>query len=193
MGFELREAANGQEAIQIWERWQPHLIWMDMRMPVLDGHASTRHIKATPQGQKTIIIALTASAFEEDRAAMMAEGCDDFIDKPYREAEIFEMLQKHLGLRFVYEEADESWGAAAIDQPLEAQDLRMAIRAVPPELLGRLEEALIRLDLDAIEDVIQEIRAPVPLLAQELSTLAADFRFDEILCLIQKTEEADHE
>jgi CheY-like chemotaxis protein len=193
LGFELREAADGHEALRIWEKWQPHLIWMDMRLPLLDGHAATRHIKATPQGRNTIIIALTASAFEGDRAAMLAEGCDDFVDKPYYEAKIFEMLQKHLGLRFVYEEAGESRENGAIDRHTEAQDIRTAVRAVPLELLGRLKEALIRLDVEAIDGVIEEIRAPLPLLAHELSALAADFRYDEISSLIQATEEGDYD
>ncbi len=79
----------------MWERWKPHLIWMDMRMPVMDGYEATRRIKAAPSGQATVIIALTASAFEEDREQIMLEGCDDFVRKPFRKDEIYDMLAKH--------------------------------------------------------------------------------------------------
>ncbi len=66
MGFNVRQASNGQEALDIWERWEPHLIWMDMRMPIIDGYKATQRIKETTKGQATVVIALTASAFEED-------------------------------------------------------------------------------------------------------------------------------
>jgi signal transduction histidine kinase/CheY-like chemotaxis protein len=67
LGFEVREAANGQEAIALWESWSPHLIFMDILMPVIDGYEATQQIKRTPNGHNTVIIALTASAFEEQR------------------------------------------------------------------------------------------------------------------------------
>jgi two-component system sensor histidine kinase/response regulator len=105
-GFALREAVNGQEAVEIWQAWKPHLIWMDMRMPVMDGHEATKRIKqmqaAHPLDPPTVIIALTASAFEEDRRLILDEGCDDFVRKPFRENEIFDKLVEHLGIRFVY-------------------------------------------------------------------------------------------
>ena len=63
----MRKAENGAVGVEIWRQWQPHLIWMDMRMPVLDGYEATRRIKNGAGGEKTKVIALTASAFEEDR------------------------------------------------------------------------------------------------------------------------------
>ena len=104
MGFEVREAANGKEALEIWEEWEPHLIWMDMRMPVMDGYETTRRIKATTRGMATIIIALTASALEEDKAVILSEGCDDYMRKPFHEEDLFDMIAKHLGVRYVYED-----------------------------------------------------------------------------------------
>ena len=79
VGFDARGAENGQEGIAVWEKWEPNLIWMDMRMPVMDGYEATRRIKATPKGQDTVIVALTASAFEEQRSAVMSAGCDGFV------------------------------------------------------------------------------------------------------------------
>ena len=184
---------NGQEALEIWEMWQPHLIWMDMRMPVMDGHEATRRIKATAQGQKTIIIALTASAFEEDRATMLAEGCDDFIRKPFRQADIFEKLARHLGLRFVYEEAEVSRQGADIDQQVETQDLKTAIQALPVELRIELEDAVIRLDMDTIDKLVDKIRAHNAVVADRLVVLAANFRYEEISALIQQAKEYKNE
>ena len=73
-GFELKEASNGVEAIEVWENWHPHLIWMDMRMPVMNGYEATQQIKATTKGQATAIIALTASSLEEERAVILSSG-----------------------------------------------------------------------------------------------------------------------
>ncbi|HAO21516.1 MAG TPA: hybrid sensor histidine kinase/response regulator, partial [Desulfobacteraceae bacterium] len=70
-GFEISEAENGKEAVEIWEQREPHLIWMDMRMPVMDGYEATRKIKETVKGQTTVVIALTASAFEEEKSLVM--------------------------------------------------------------------------------------------------------------------------
>ncbi|WP_371357375.1 ATP-binding protein, partial [Hydrocoleum sp. CS-953] len=89
LGFELKEATNGKEAVDIWDNWQPHLIWMDMRMPVMDGYEATQHIKGTTKGNATAIIALTASVLEEQKAIILSAGCDDFVRKPFREATIF--------------------------------------------------------------------------------------------------------
>ncbi len=100
LGFELREAINGKEAIALFEQWHPHLIWMDIRMPVMNGLEATRHIKKTQDGTK--IVALTAHALEEERLEILEAGCDDFIRKPYRDTDIFKALSKHLNVRFRY-------------------------------------------------------------------------------------------
>ena len=86
MWVQTREAENGVEAIAIWEEWQPHLIWMDMRMPVMDGYEATRQIKSHLKGQATVIIALTASALEEEKTIILSSGCDDFVRKPFQQA-----------------------------------------------------------------------------------------------------------
>jgi CheY-like chemotaxis protein len=101
LDFEMREADNGQAVLMHFEQWQPHLIWMDIRMPVMDGLEATRRIKATEAGRRTKIIAVTAHALEEERAEILAAGCDDFIRKPYQVTEIFECLAKHLGVRYI--------------------------------------------------------------------------------------------
>lgn len=105
LGFSVREAADGEEAIAISQNWSPHLIWMDLRMPGMSGVEATRHIKATEPGQNTKVLALTASSFEDERATVLATGCDDFLRKPFREVEVLEMMARHLGLRFAPKKA----------------------------------------------------------------------------------------
>ena len=107
IGFEVREAVNGQEGVEIWDAWEPHLVWMDMRMPVMDGYEATKRIKSTTKGQATVLVALTASVFEEQRTVVLSAGCDDFVRKPFRDKEIFDVLHRHLGVRFLYAGQDQ--------------------------------------------------------------------------------------
>jgi CheY-like chemotaxis protein len=185
LGFEVREAANGQEALAVWADWRPHLIWMDMRMPVMDGHAATQHIKASPHGPATIIIALTASAFHEDRDVILAEGCDDFVRKPFREDEIFERLTRHLGVRFVY--ADEAHATSA-PRPLTLDQLAIATvtaTALPAVWRADLQQATVAADLDRMLALIDQLRATDPALADQLTELARNFNYDQISRLVQ--------
>ncbi|MEP7287873.1 MAG: ATP-binding protein, partial [Chloroflexota bacterium] len=96
VGFDTREAVNGKEAIDIWEQWRPHLIWMDMRMPVLDGFGATKYIRAHNVGEAPVIIALTASAFEHEHAAVLATGCNDILLKPFKASGLFEKMTEYL-------------------------------------------------------------------------------------------------
>ena len=183
LGFEVREAINGQEAIEIWERWQPHLIWMDMRMPVMDGYEATKRIKATAKGQTTAIIAVTASSFEEERAVVLAAGCDDFMRKPFREAEIFEAMAKHLGVRYVYE--DEIAGAAAeTGESLTAATLR----TLPHQWLAAFREAIEALDSETAGVLLNQIAASDTPLATALADLVAYYRFDTLQALVKEVE-----
>ncbi len=105
VGFAVREAADGQEAVARWQQWQPHLIWMDLRMPVMNGYEAAQQIKATTRGQTTVVIALTASAFEEERPVVLSAGCDGFMREPFRAEELLETMAHHLGVVYVHEAA----------------------------------------------------------------------------------------
>ncbi|MEM9008513.1 MAG: ATP-binding protein [Cyanobacteria bacterium P01_F01_bin.86] len=111
VGFEVKEAQDGMEAIRIWEDWSPHLIWMDMRMPVMDGYEASSQIREaealmkTHQNHKpvTVILALTAFVFEEHRKQALMAGCDDYVRKPFQEHEVFAKLKQYLNVDYIYE------------------------------------------------------------------------------------------
>jgi CheY-like chemotaxis protein len=182
LGFEVQEASNGQEALEIWEAWQPQLIWMDMRMPVMDGYEATRRIKATTRGQATAVIALTASTLEEERTIALSTGCDDLLRKPFRETHVFEMMQKHLGVRYRY--------AAAEHTPLPSPEHQQAatpeaLAALPADLIAALEQAVSTTNPDAIEHVIAQIDGYDRELAQALKSLAEELAYTQMLALLQ--------
>ncbi|MCP4403497.1 MAG: response regulator [bacterium] len=186
-GFELREAANGQEAVEIWDTWKPHLIWMDMRMPVLDGYEATKRIKTMMQDRETAIIALTASSLEEERAAVLDAGCDDYLRKPFRDTELFELMSTHIGVRFVYEETPK-----AEDGHRETESREVltpdALAALPAEWLAMLKQGAEEADVDALFEVIEQIRGRDAALADALAQLAEDFEYDEILNVFEGTQ-----
>ncbi|MCP4010482.1 MAG: response regulator, partial [Proteobacteria bacterium] len=187
VGFELREAKNGREAVEIWKKWEPHLICMDMRMPVMDGYEATKRIKAATKGQATAIIAVTASAFEDERAVVLSAGCDDFVRKPFRESEIFDVIHRHIGVRYVYEDtveiSPEADNAATGDVLTHAR-----LDALPGELLADLEKAVIRNDPNAADAVIYQIREKDEPLAGALAALVKEFRFDILQEIFEEKE-----
>jgi Amt family ammonium transporter len=179
LGLELREAVNGQEAVEQFEQWRPHLIWMDIRMPVMNGLEATRRIKESESGTGTKIIALTAHALEEERMEILEAGCDDFIRKPYRDTEIFGALMKHMGLRFQY--AEEEVTAAAIGEAeLDNEQLNM----IPPDLIENLREAAVLLDDEHSLKVARMISDHNHELGENLSRMVENLKYKEILAVL---------
>ncbi len=185
IGFAVKTAENGAEALEIWESWDPHLIWMDMRMPVMDGYEATKRIKATAKGQATAVIALTASAFDEQRAVVLSAGCDDFVRKPFRESEIFDAMEKHLGLRYLLDEET----APAEPEPAAAPTPE-AMAALPPDLRQDLADAVARVNMDRIAGALDAVRAHDPRLADALGRLVDDFEYATIMELIRSAGDA---
>jgi two-component system sensor histidine kinase ChiS len=192
LGFEVRQAANGREAIEIWGQWSPHLIWMDMRMPVMDGYEATRTIKATTRGQATVIVALTASALEEERSVILSEGCDDYVRKPFREEELFEILIKHLGVRFKYAQAvlgiEEPTGAAPGGD--EKQGFVKRLAQMPAGWRDELRQATLLGYQDQILALIEQGNQNDPELTHQLQDLAQQYQHESILELLSQAEQA---
>ncbi|WNV04861.1 response regulator [Candidatus Methylospira mobilis] len=104
-GFTVKVAENGAEGVALFQSFRPHFIWMDRRMPVMDGLEATQCIRSLPGGKDVKIAAVTASAFAEQREEMLSAGMDDFVRKPYRPAEIFDCMTRQLGVHFVHVQA----------------------------------------------------------------------------------------
>ncbi len=179
-GFEVREASNGREAVDIYSEWQPDLILMDMRMPVMDGYEATRQIKTAAGEKPCAVVAVTASILEEEKAVVLEAGCDDFIRKPFKDGEILEAIARHLGAEFIYEEnATET--VAVVEEALTAK----ALAAVPSELLAAIEEGLFTLDQEELKETIDAIATHSPAVARQLESLINGFAYETILNLIE--------
>jgi response regulator RpfG family c-di-GMP phosphodiesterase len=159
---------------------------MDMRMPVMDGYEATKRIKGATNGQTPAIIAVTASVFKEERAAVMSAGCDDFVRKPFKVSQIFDVMHKHLGMRFIYEKPTRSEMTETFDQEGDNALTTDALAALPADWVADLEKAILNIDLDMTVDLIEQIRTRNNLLADMLRRCVDDFEYEEILKLIYK-------
>ncbi len=266
-GLDVKEAVDGAEAIEKWQTWQPHLIWMDMQMPVLDGFQATQQIRdyemaidtattmavnhghsarlsgrdsgsdcssaAQPstaqnrdniahsdahsndnsddnsdnssdnngqvhhthelptngKAQKTIIIALTASAFEDDRLRSLAAGCDDFVRKPFSEGLLFEKMAEHLGIQLLYdagaqEHPDNSPEPTASEAPLSLPELAAHLDDMPQDWLSELQTATTRLDTESVLQLLNHIPPQHSPIAHVITDWVNNFRFDKIIELL---------
>lgn len=149
LAFEVLEAVDGYEALRLIEQHHPHIILVDLRMPGIDGLELTQRIRCEWSGPvQPVIIAVSASAFEETRQASLTAGCDDFIPKPVRLSSLLEILGKHLSLHWIQKNthrpgAEElpSSTANAIVVPPSPQITTLYDLTMRGDISGILEEA----------------------------------------------------
>ncbi|HEY9651146.1 MAG TPA: response regulator, partial [Coleofasciculaceae cyanobacterium] len=195
-----QEAENGLEGVTLWESWKPHFIWMDMRMPVMDGYEATRQIRAREKqigvdkkwsnslgsmqdNSATVIVALTASAFEEELDHLSEAGCDDCVIKPFREEVILEKMAQYLGVRYLYEQSTSTTVSSKVASrpPLTSE----ALAVMPADWIVQLHQAASSLDPSWMNELIEQIPDYHQSLAIALTDLVDDFRFDRIMDLTQ--------
>ncbi len=193
VGFLVKTAENGREAVEFNEEWRPHLIWMDIRMPEMDGYEATRSIRRTMEDTtegRPVIIALTASAFKEDRDAVLAAGCDDFVRRPFRESEIFNKIHEHLGVDYIYENVEEVSNGKAGGGELSAEALFSEILLLPSQVVKELRSAIELSDMEQMNQLAAVIGNDHEALASELNELIYTFQYDRILTLLDEAEGA---
>ncbi|MUL37382.1 hybrid sensor histidine kinase/response regulator [Gloeocapsopsis dulcis] len=181
VGFEVREAENGQEAIALCQNWEPHLIWMDIQMPIVSDYEAIKQIKSHPTHQ-VIIVASAASTLEED--TLLAAGCDDILRKPVREHAIWQKLAQHLGVRYRYQtQRLTSQGEATLHNVLKTDSLNV----MSPGWIAELRQAAAKLDAETLLQLINQIPSEHDFLAQALQQKVKNFDFDQLIDLAQSS------
>jgi PAS domain S-box-containing protein len=175
IGMDVKLAENGEECIQIFEKWHPDLIWMDRRMPVMDGEEAARRVRQMQGGDQVKIVAVTASAFKEEHKAMIAAGMNEIVSKPYRFNEIYDSMGRQLGLQFTYR--DSGTEETKISTTLTPSMLS----GIGDDLQTALHQALDALDSERIAQVIRLIDEKDHALADTLKGLAANFDYPAML------------
>jgi signal transduction histidine kinase/ligand-binding sensor domain-containing protein/CheY-like chemotaxis protein len=179
-GFTVFQAENGKVALDMFERTAPDFVWMDMRMPVMDGYEAVRKIRQRPGGDTLPIVSLTASGVKEQRSRILNSGCDDIVVKPFREHEIFDMMARFLNIEYVYDQDTQSDPTTDFGNKLTSGMLAK----LPPQILKDLDETTLALDMDAIEEVIERIAELAPETARQLLALAEDIEIAHIRTLL---------
>lgn len=198
IGFQVREAENGVEGLSIWSSWQPQLILMDTRMPVMDGLETAREIRLRERRNSasgsplpaTIIIAVTASAFEEKRGEILAAGSNDFIRKPFQEEIIMTKIAQHLGVRYIYENLPQlTTTYRRFDTAKEQSDsfFLKEFAGMSIDWVRKLDQAAKNLNEDGVSQLIGQIPSNKATLTEALKDLLVDFRLDVIFHLTQLT------
>jgi PAS domain S-box-containing protein len=177
VGFEVREAANGMDAVACIEPWLPHVVLMDMNMPLLDGYAAMRAIRGKPEGQALAIVAVTATAFNEGRDAIFAAGADAWLRKPYREAELLEAIRKLIGVKYRYAPAPARSGT-----PLRCAEgtLPGTVSSLPPAIREEMRRAAHIADYARLSDLIEALSPEHATAATALQGLADRFAYEEL-------------
>ncbi|MEY2859220.1 MAG: hypothetical protein RLZZ74_3533, partial [Cyanobacteriota bacterium] len=155
--------------------------WMDMRMPVMNGYEATQQIKAHLQGQATVIIALTASTLEEEKAVVLSAGCDDFVRKPFREEVIFAKMAQYLGVQYLYEKFDLQEVSLESLEKLTSEALAM----MPDGWLVELIEAASMIDEGLIGELLARIPSEHQTIAQAIQLEVDNFDFEHLINLAQ--------
>lgn len=179
VGFTVQTAVDGRKAVETCQNWEPHLIWMDVRMPVMDGYEATQQIKAYC-GPDTVVIALTAGVFEEEKNRALYIGCDDFVRKPFKETEIFDKMAQHLGVAYLYEELEPDPIKTGMT-PLRREDLH----ALPDEWISEFRQAAIRGRTPTLLSLINQIETDHAALADSLRILVHNLELRRIVSLTE--------
>ncbi len=189
IGFEVQEAENGKEGIKLWQEWHPHLIFMDMQMPIMNGYEATQIIreaekKSTPDHPSIPIIAITASAFAEQREECLTIGCDNFVSKPFQREEILKILQQYLGVEYCYDETEGD----IIDSTTPSSNYQLDPRdlgIMPSEWITQFYTAAAQGSDSLCLKMIAQIPTDQSSLIAALTELVETYQFDQIMLLIQ--------
>lgn len=173
--FDVRLAVNGREAVEAWQDFDPDLIFMDMRMPEMDGYEAIETIRSHSERRQPAIIALTASTFEEQKLIILGKGADSFLSKPYREREIAEQLEKFLGVRFIYDAAYES-----IYDTGSESDNTIDLSDMDRNWLTEMSAAVSDADAIEINRLAEIIKTDHPVIASIIQTCADNFDYEPV-------------
>jgi len=181
VGFTVELAVDGAQAVASFKRNPPQLIFMDNRMPVMDGTTATRTIRKLPGGDKVIIVALTASVFKDQINEVMEAGSDFFIFKPYRPEEIYGCIQKYLQVNYLYADKTIKADKKTYSEQLTSKSLAL----LPKDMHTTLTNAAKELDVDQVLNIADSVEKTQPILANALRETMDAMDFDTLQQALQ--------
>jgi signal transduction histidine kinase/DNA-binding response OmpR family regulator len=176
LGLEIKEAQDGYEAVDIAREWKPDLIWMDKRMPKLDGVKSIQEIRGLPGNENVKIIILSASVLSHEQKDLLKSSIDDFLSKPYSINDIYMMMKKHLGLRYRYKES-----YTKEDDVVSKEEFKELVSKLDGEMRNRLHDTALLLEQDELDKIAKELQDSNPKLSHMIYNISKRLDFEEIL------------
>jgi ligand-binding sensor domain-containing protein/signal transduction histidine kinase/CheY-like chemotaxis protein len=189
LGFLIKQASNGLEALDVWQNWLPNIVLMDLQMPVMNGYEAAKQIRAKEEANQLspcLIIAFTASVFDHTKESLLSNGINDIVVKPFREIEVLEKFTKHLSIKFKFEATEEvNLNNKNLPQEMK-EDLFTKERflALPKTLIDRLEHALVVGDNKMAQQIIEEVAAQDKGLADKMNKMVKNLQIDELLNIL---------
>lgn len=178
LGFSIRHSVNGEEALKEVRTWNPQVVLMDMTMPVMDGYEAIRIIKSDPKLKDTPILALTASAFEEDKQRILAVGANGYLSKPFKDEDLFENIRRLTGVSYLYQEG-------VMEKPTRKAEDRAAmcriVVSLPSDLVSQIREAVESADLDLFNELAEKLAADQPVFAEQIREMARRYEYDALI------------
>ena len=185
-GFEVHTAKDGAEAVTQCQAWSPHVVLLDLRMPVMDGYEAAQRIRAV-HGPAVKIIALSASVFSENQQRALAAGADAFITKPVREADLLAQIKRLTGLDYVYDDlgtAEATPSTESVTASSSAEDLRQ----LPRELKDQLLKATCCAHYGQMLALVEQVAALKPSLGDRLSKLVKRFDYKALQAILSQAD-----
>ncbi len=180
-GFEVKEAENGKEAVDLFAGWSPHAVLMDLRLPVMDGYEAARQIKSTDIGRHVPVIAVTASAFKNSEEQVFADGMDGFVSKPFEPEELFDVLKQALKIEYVYADTPDPAKDGTSAWSLTARDME----ALPRNLVQAMYQAVEQGDMARLRELITRVEKTDARVAHGLNILAGQYAYDKLMKLLK--------
>lgn len=183
-GFAVRAAESGNDAVRMFEEWQPQVVLMDLRMPGGDGCEAIRCIRSTEAGRQTVVVAVTAGVSDESRQQAMDAGADGFVPKPVRFDSLLEVIRKHLGCGC---EATQETSEAAVARRTAAAGTTPFAAVLPAGVVEEMQRAILSADSDRLNELIGQV---VPLdagAAAKMQSLVDRYEYDLLREFLENT------
>lgn len=192
IGFRLMEATNGRESLEAMRGWMPHLVLLDMKMPEMDGYEVLEETRKDPELKDMPVIAVTASAFKEDRKAAKKAGADGFMSKPVDESELLQMIGKFTGVEYQYVDEEPADAQSSV-QHVHSRFTKEELESIELEIRQGITEASRIGDINQLDHMIRQVSMGNPELAAQLQQLAEEFKFEEMADLFDTGEEPEQD
>jgi CheY-like chemotaxis protein len=192
IGFQVKEASDGLEAVNKCRDWEPHLVLIDLVMPKMGGHEAIQSIRQSyKKSNPPVIIAVTASVLDEDRTHVLSLGAEGLLTKPFREADLFDMIAEHLDIPFEYAEKKSLEEALPRSEEFSMQQIQTALANVPLPWLRKMQKALHVLDTAQMLALLQACEGLNKQIAGGLRTMIEAYEFERLETLIGEVSESD--